>query len=193
MSDTSRQGGPQRRLLTGAIVCGRCGVRLAAHCKTVYDWQGPTGARERSRRRSLARYVCARDRGGCGRLAILAWQTEGLCRAAIEMRTGLRLLGSLENQRRAISSAVQRIEVLPGRPGAHSWDARRVRIIWADGTAARGVPLDLRIKTSPPSLPSTATRRQKEAAWERWNAEGWRACFDKAGKAMAGQTPEGPK
>jgi site-specific DNA recombinase len=68
----ARRRAPRRFLLTGIATCGRCGKRLWG--KTVRQW--PSEVTE-------ARYICMKERDGCGGISILAVPVEDRVREAL--------------------------------------------------------------------------------------------------------------
>lgn len=147
MKATIRHGGRPRRPLTGLLFCGRCGAQLVA----------------RPRQDRTPRYVCP-----CGRLSILATETEGVVGAAMKHRPGL-----------------ERVDVMPAARGANQWTAQRLRATWTDGTTTSGAPL---CRTSPipyPALGRIASQRERMKSWQHWNAAAWAAIYDEAGQRLA--------
>jgi hypothetical protein len=116
-----RHGGRPQRLLTGLIVCGRCGAELRASSRTrLYIKYGPPprGAYVYTERQ--ATYECPAHR----HISILAVETEQQVRELVERRTGRK------GDRAAIASAVSSIVVSPGVPGRSHFDPYRLRVIW---------------------------------------------------------------
>jgi hypothetical protein len=68
----ARRRAPRRYVLTGIATCGRCGKRLWG--KTVKQWPHDT---------TEARYVCMKERDGCGGISILAVPVEDRVKGAL--------------------------------------------------------------------------------------------------------------
>jgi hypothetical protein len=134
-------------------------------------------ARERYRVRQV-RYVCPKCQG----IAILAEPTEAIIAAAVEHRRGVRLPTRHDQARSAISQAIKRVDVLPALPGQAVYCPERLRVSWADGTAATGGPLDLRSPIPPPA----AAYRDETAYWA-WSVAALAAIYERAGAALAGR------
>ena len=129
-----RPAGRPRRLLTGLIVCGRCGRPMRASPRTRHEMRG-SGPERLPFTFRQPRYVCP-----TGHLAILAEPTERILAVAVTHRRGSQLPTGRERQRVAIAAVVDRIEVRPGRPGASAYDPCRLRVTFADGTTRDGAP-----------------------------------------------------
>jgi hypothetical protein len=180
----SGHGGPARRLLTSVLVCGRCEAPLVADTWTHWETR-PVTNRERERYAvRQARYLCA----SCQGIAILLEPTEAIIRAAVEHRRGVRLPSRRDQARAAIAQALERVDVLPARPGQDTYDPSRLRVRWADGSVATGPPLDRR---NP--VPRPAAALTDPAAYEAWRLASWRAVYDRAGATLAGsRSSNGP-
>jgi hypothetical protein len=68
----ARRRAPRRFVLTGIATCGRCGKRLWG--KTVKQWPNDT---------TEARYICMKERDGCGGISILAVPVEDSVKEAL--------------------------------------------------------------------------------------------------------------
>jgi len=139
---TRHTGGRLRRELTGILRCSLCGSLLEADSRTRHPRRFDTNGQRRGIERQ-ARYTCPRRH-----LAILALPTEALVGHAIARRViahlPTRLVLAIARRRRAsLSLAMKRtvinhVDVLPGRPGATTFDPSRLRAVWADGEVTQG-------------------------------------------------------
>jgi hypothetical protein len=163
-----RHGGRPRRALTGALSCGRCSAALVARPRVEHGSQLVANGRYVPTIEHVARYVCP----SCRRLAILAEPTERIIAAAVAMR-----------------GPVASVTILPARPGQNAYTAERLRVIWPDGSTTTGGPLTGRSPVPAPCLVGLP-RREAQAAWWRWNSEGWQAVYEQTGAALAGSTHE---
>lgn len=155
-------------------------MRSSWHHRLETRWRGPTTARESyATPRRAPRYVC-RD---FGHTSILAAPTEAIVRAAVTLRRGQALPNGIDRQRVAIASELLRLDVLPGRPGATTYDPTRLRITFADGTTTAGTPLP------PHGIPWEAWPYNRPTANQSHRDDArisWQAIYREAGAVYLG-------
>lgn len=172
----ARHSGPERRLCTGVLRCGKCGGRLESHTRTDQEWEPVTIHRREAHPVRQSRYVCR----SCQGIAILAEPTERIIAAAVEHRRGAPLPTRHDQARQQIAQAIKRVDVVPALPGQAVYCPERLRVTWQDGSLSTGGPLDLH---NP--VPRPAAALTDPAAYERWRLAAWRAVYDRAGAALA--------